>query len=175
MITSILAATDGSEHAEKAVLMAAELAGKTDARLTLLHVCKSGELSPEERRFAEAELLAPNSAAAEPAPALLTIGEEFSEFTQPATIDRSRAFYRAIGNQILSHAKAIAHAAGAGDIETCIEDGDPAEEILRQAQQSEADLIVLGSRGLGGVGELFLGSVSHKVSQLAHCACLTVK
>jgi nucleotide-binding universal stress UspA family protein len=44
-------------------------------------------------------------------------------------------------------------------------DGPPAAAIIRVAQQHDADLVVVGSRGRGGFSELLLGSVSH---QLAH-------
>ena len=38
-----------------------------------------------------------------------------------------------------------------------------------------ADMIVMGSRGLGRVADIFLGSVSQKVSHLSKCTCVTVK
>lgn len=41
--------------------------------------------------------------------------------------------------------------------------GHPADEILREADQGEYDLIILGSRGLGLFSRSFLGSVSNKV------------
>lgn len=51
---------------------------------------------------------------------------------------------------------------------------DPAEDILNAAKLNDADLIVMGRRGLGSVASLFLGSVSQKVSRGAACSCLTV-
>jgi nucleotide-binding universal stress UspA family protein len=36
-------------------------------------------------------------------------------------------------------------------------------------------MIIMGSRGLGGIKSLFLGSVSSKVCDQADCTCLTVK
>ena len=47
--------------------------------------------------------------------------------------------------------------------------------IAGLAQDRKADAIVMGSRGLSDIKGLFLGSVSHKVSHLAECTCITVK
>lgn len=51
---------------------------------------------------------------------------------------------------------------------------DPAEDILSTAKLNDADLIVMGRRGLGSVASVLLGSVSQKVSRGADCSCLTV-
>jgi nucleotide-binding universal stress UspA family protein len=47
--------------------------------------------------------------------------------------------------------------------------GDAAVEIVREAQARRCDLIVVGSRGLGPVGRLLLGSVGRRVADLAPC------
>ncbi|MEK8127885.1 universal stress protein [Paenibacillus filicis] len=52
--------------------------------------------------------------------------------------------------------------------------GDPAHEILKYAGDTEQQLIIIGSRGLSGIKEVMLGSVSHKVSQLSSCPVLIV-
>lgn len=54
-------------------------------------------------------------------------------------------------------------------------EGDPAQQILELSQKGCYDLIVMGSRGLGALREVILGSVSHKVSQLARCPVLIIK
>ncbi|MGG4479958.1 universal stress protein [Paenibacillus xylanilyticus] len=51
---------------------------------------------------------------------------------------------------------------------------NPAHEILKYARDTEQQLIIIGSRGLSGIKEIMLGSVSHKVSQLAICPVLIV-
>lgn len=56
-----------------------------------------------------------------------------------------------------------------------IEAGSPAEVILNIADSSQADIILLGARGLGPVRELILGSVSHRVVLHASCSTLVVK
>ena len=43
------------------------------------------------------------------------------------------------------------------------------------AKLNKADLIVCGTRGLGGIKSFFLGSVSHKLLEEAACPCLVVK
>lgn len=58
---------------------------------------------------------------------------------------------------------------------TSIAYGDPAHALVEKAKEIDADLIVLGRRGLGTFTGLLLGSTTTKVSQLAPCAVLTVK
>lgn len=55
-------------------------------------------------------------------------------------------------------------------------DGNIAEEILRAGKKKSVDLIAIGSQGLHGIGKIkTLGSVSRKVSELAHCPVLIVR
>lgn len=53
--------------------------------------------------------------------------------------------------------------------------GPPAKTIVEYADDIDCDLIVIGSRGLGGFKELVLGSVSHNVVQHAEVPVLVVK
>ncbi len=53
--------------------------------------------------------------------------------------------------------------------------GDPAEEIIRLANIHQADLIVIGSRGLTGMTRIVKGSVSSQVVEEANCSVLVVK
>jgi nucleotide-binding universal stress UspA family protein len=54
-------------------------------------------------------------------------------------------------------------------------DGSPVRAILEQAEDFQAGMIVLGSRGLSPLGGLLLGSVAHKVLQLSTCPVLVVR
>ncbi|QYZ80148.1 universal stress protein [Methanofollis formosanus] len=53
--------------------------------------------------------------------------------------------------------------------------GDPTSEILAAAGKVGADLIVIGSRGLGALQGVVMGSVSQKTAQLAACPVMIVK
>ncbi|BAY20958.1 UspA domain-containing protein [Calothrix sp. NIES-2100] len=53
--------------------------------------------------------------------------------------------------------------------------GDPADEIIRLANIYQADLIVIGSRGLTGMKRIVQGSVSSQVVEEANCSVLVVK
>jgi nucleotide-binding universal stress UspA family protein len=53
--------------------------------------------------------------------------------------------------------------------------GGPAGAILEQARDLGAGMIVLGSRGLSPLSGLLLGSVAHKVIQLAPCPVLVIR
>jgi len=62
-----------------------------------------------------------------------------------------------------------------GSFTTRLEFGDPAQRIIAVAEEEGCDAIVIGSRGLSGFEELFLGSVSTKVAQYAKCSVLIAK
>ena len=51
----------------------------------------------------------------------------------------------------------------------------PADEIVRAAQDQQADLIVIGSRGLAGKTRSFLGSTASQVVTYSPCSVLVVK
>lgn len=51
----------------------------------------------------------------------------------------------------------------------------PADEIVRMAQDQQADLIVIGSRGLAGKTRSFLGSTASQVVTYSPCSVLVVK
>ncbi|ULL13522.1 universal stress protein [Paenibacillus sp. H1-7] len=61
------------------------------------------------------------------------------------------------------------------EAEFLVEYGQPALTILKHADDKGSDLILMGSRGLGPIRELFLGSVSHNVVQNAKLPVLIVK
>ncbi len=53
--------------------------------------------------------------------------------------------------------------------------GHEAQEILKAARQTRAELVVVGSKGLTGLRRLLLGSVSHKVVRNASCSVLVIR
>lgn len=53
--------------------------------------------------------------------------------------------------------------------------GRPDERIVRLAEEIGAGLIVMGSRGLGGMRRVLLGSISDSVVRHAHCPVLVVR
>lgn len=89
----------------------------------------------------------------------------------PETLDDAM---RDNAKQIAEEAKKIAGAAGAENVRAFVKGGQPARTIVKLAKEHEADLIVLGSRGLGDGEGFLLGSVSHKVTSLANCPVLVV-
>lgn len=82
---------------------------------------------------------------------------------------------RDVGAQIMSDATQQAQAIGVKPDSTTVGKDSPWSEIMTIVELYEADLIVTGRRGLGGVSGLFMGSTSQKIAQLADCPCLTVK
>ena len=68
--------------------------------------------------------------------------------------------------------KAVDNDAAGIDIHAIVREGHPAKVLLDEA--ASADLLVLGSRGLGGFAELLLGSVSHECAQHATCPVVIV-
>ncbi len=62
-----------------------------------------------------------------------------------------------------------------GEIHTELIEGSPAESIIDVARTRHSDVIVMGSRGLSSIGEMVLGSTSHKVVSRAPCPVLIVR
>lgn len=79
------------------------------------------------------------------------------------------------GKKIAEEAEREAKRSGVKDVKTIVIYGNPASEIIRFAGDEAVDMIVMGSRGLTGVKEFVLGSVSHRVSHLAPCTVTIVK
>jgi nucleotide-binding universal stress UspA family protein len=61
------------------------------------------------------------------------------------------------------------------EVHTEILEGSPAEAIIEVANSSKSDLIVMGSRGLGRLAGLLLGSTSQKVVSHAPCPVLIIR
>jgi nucleotide-binding universal stress UspA family protein len=61
------------------------------------------------------------------------------------------------------------------EVETIVREGYPATVIEEEALEQQADLIVIGTRGLSGLKHLLLGSIAERVVQKAPCPVLTVK
>lgn len=53
--------------------------------------------------------------------------------------------------------------------------GSPGKTICKIAKERDSDLIIVGHRGLSGLGEMFLGSVSNYVLHHSHCSILMVQ
>ena len=60
-------------------------------------------------------------------------------------------------------------------VEYQLVEGDPGEEIVRAAQETGAELIVMGTHGRTGLPRLLMGSVAEQVMRRAACPVLTVK
>ena len=90
------------------------------------------------------------------------------------TVQESNDELEKIGDKVLQMA-AERLMSYKGKVDYCVEVGHPSERIIALAKKSDAEAIVIGSRGLSGIAEFFLGSVSSKVSQYADVPVLIVK
>jgi nucleotide-binding universal stress UspA family protein len=172
----ILVALDGSDHSEKALDLAADIAAKYGAELLLLHVMPDRPLTDAERHMAEVEYLdellsgldaAGIGGGGDPRQRAQRVLRHYS--------DVAHRFREAVADRLISRARARIQDKGVRSLQTLIEDGDPANTILRRAKDRHVDMIFLGSRGLGDAKGLLMGSVSHKVAHLAECSCVSVK
>lgn len=113
--------------------------------------------------------------------ARLILAHVFVEATlygeRPFAGDRVRAVYAAARQwveQALERWAAGARAEGL-EVETRIRTGVPHREIVALAAEAQAELVVMGTRGRGGLERTLLGSVADRVIRLAPCPVLTVR
>ena len=146
MLSNVLVAIDGSKPSTQALEMAIEIAKKFDSKLHLIHVVREMQLPSELQHLAELE-----------------------------TVRGTRQdVLNTIGERLVNQGKRVAETTGVTSVESDIGTGDPANAIIGYANRNGIDLIVLGSRGLGQVEGMLMGSVSRKVSNLAAGPCLIV-
>ncbi len=154
MFNKILVAVEDSEMGQYVFTEALALAKATNARLMLLYVLCSYEQ----------QYLNPLTAAAYPS--------FYSEATNAYTKrweelkEEGINFLQSLSNQ--------AQAAGV-TVEFTQRVGEPGPMICEGSQSWEADLIVMGRRGLRGIKEFLLGSVSNYVLHHATCSVLALQ
>jgi len=93
--------------------------------------------------------------------------DEFEAKIVPITgeQEQKRAEYLEYGERITGEVADLAEEAGL-DCVTAVETGIAHKEIQRYVEENDIDLVVIGSRGLGGVEEMLLGSTADKVVRL---------
>ena len=147
MINKILIAVDGSKHSLKCVEMGAQIAKGVGAKVVLFHVVKPYRLPDSLKKLAKAEHM--------------------------ATIDADLLMQGA--KYLLAGAMDVAHEVGLKDVDIETKEGPIARTIVERAKTFKADMIVIGSRGMGDIGGMLRGGVSHRVETLAKCPVLVVK
>ena len=151
--TKILLATDGSREAELATRTAADLAKKTHSELHVVHAFGIAPVGPPV--YPEATELQSVEFEAE------------NEERQRISEQRAREVLETEVQKVRSGGGSVA-------VEHLVE-GRVAPEIVGVAEEIGAGLIVMGSRGLGGIRRALMGSVSDLVTRHAHCPVLVVR
>jgi nucleotide-binding universal stress UspA family protein len=138
----IVVGTDGSDTAGQAVNQAIELARLTGASLNIVSA-----FAPVSSRRVEGEQRgAPEDIAYELGPR-----EDVN-----IVLDSAAGQAKQQGVQVQTHAV----------------EGDPADGILNVAEETKADLIIVGNKGMTGARRFLLGSVPNKVSHHAPCSVM---
>lgn len=145
---TILVPTDFSEQADNALDLAAQIARKSGAKILVINVIEG------IRNFS-----------------FNTIGESESIMGEEAFIVRKLIdqVKERLGNLVLNDAFEGL------DISTEVEMGSPYESISKVIAQHDADLLVMGTKGVGGLDEVLIGSNTEKVVRYAKCPVMTVK
>ena len=146
MFTRIVVGTDGSETAAEAVRQAIDLAKLTGAELSIVSAYE-----PVSKRRVEAEQ--------RDAPGRRPVRDRPARGRQPGPRSRGRAAARKEGIEVQIHPV----------------EGDPSDAILNVAEKTEADLIVVGNKGMTGARRFLLGSVPNNISHHAPCSVMIVR
>lgn len=148
MIDRICVGVDGSDCARRAATVAIELANPADAHVDVVRVLSAEETAGGDRE-AEGGW----------------DGDRVLSDVRPSSGDGSTGGGSPSEDTL---------ARTSVDVEGHVREGTPAESIVQFAEDRDADLVVLGRRGLGGVRDRLLGSVVHAVLRTADQSVLTV-
>lgn len=147
--TRVLLATDGSADADLALSTAVDIVNSTNSEL---HVVTVGPGSPD------------------PAYAAHESGFRYESYEEALEAIRQEAQY-VLDEQVRKIEEAGGTVAGAHLSMQGLKD----QAIVRLGEEMGAGLIVMGSRGLGGLRRALMGSVSDSVVRHAHCPVLVVR
>jgi nucleotide-binding universal stress UspA family protein len=145
LFKAMVVGTDGSDTASEAVRQATELAQQIGARIHLV----SAYEPVSEGRLREERQQIPDDLQW-----MVNPREDVSQ-----TLESAAEGLRAAGIEVDTHAR----------------EGDPADAILDVAEEQEADLIVVGNKGMTGAKRFLLGSVPNKVSHHAPCSVMIIR
>ena len=146
--TKMLVATDGSDEARLALATAADLAKSTNSELHIAYVFPTAV----QRPF-------PNPITSRPA--------EVLEHELEEAMGQAQSFLDREVEQVKGEGVEVA--------DTHLVRGQPDRELVHISEEIGAGLIVMGSRGLGGLRRALMGSVSDSVVRHAHCPVLVVR
>jgi nucleotide-binding universal stress UspA family protein len=152
--TRILLAIDGSSEAELATRTAVDLGQKTDSELHVIHVVD----------VASIPVLYPD--ATDP---------QGVELPDPILEEELERRSEQQGREVLDEEVERVRSAGGTVVQAHLMMGERAREIVHLAEDLGAGLIVMGSRGRGGMRRALMGSVSDSVVRHAHCPVLVVR
>jgi nucleotide-binding universal stress UspA family protein len=145
MFKTIVVGTDGSDTATQAVRQAVDLARAVGAKLEIV-------------------------SAYEPVPA-----ERLNQERRQAPEDLQWAIGpREDVDATLEAAAEVARQAGV-PLDVYARQGDPADAVIDVAEEREADLVIVGNKGMTGAKRFLLGSVPNKVSHHAPCSVLIIR
>jgi nucleotide-binding universal stress UspA family protein len=150
MFKHVLIPLDGSELAERALEQAEHILGAGEGEITLLTAVNPPEFFTYDSY--NGQTLAPAMMSARAAVNYQAITDELVKDAQ-SYLDRIAQRLQSAGYRV--HRK--------------IEIGLPAEAILKTAEESRADAIVMSTHGRSGLSRWILGSVTHKVLSAANC------
>jgi nucleotide-binding universal stress UspA family protein len=151
----ILVPLDGSDHSLKALEVAARLAEKFSGKVTLIHVF-SVSVQP---------VMMPEPSTSGSVGMPILTGAEVSRMIEVA---------QNVGNRILEDGERRIQSESV-HVKKMLVEGHAVQEIVREANESSYDLIVLGARGISHVREILLGSVTDGVIHHARCPVLVIK
>ena len=153
--TKILLASDGSETGTHAMEVAVEFCEQTGSELHLVYVGEDAY---------SATLVYPE--AADP---------EWVERGEPVLTGQLQQQFEQMSRRVLDTQAEKVREAGGTIAQAHLRMGKAAMEIVDLAEELGAGLVILGSRGLGGIRRALMGSVSDPVVRHAHCPVLVVR
>jgi nucleotide-binding universal stress UspA family protein len=152
MINKILVAIDGSKESKKALKYSLELAKKFSAKIVMITVIEP--VTFPILFYPEVEV------PAVPTETLYNYSNELKENHQKMLNDALKKI-----KKFNSDLK----------VTTKLVEGRPSDKIIEECNKEKCDLIIIGSRGVGGIKQFLLGSVSDRVADNAKCPVLIIK